>query len=138
MENDKLGIPPERKIRLMVVDDELDFLEIVKLNLEITNRFEILALPEAVDIVNKVHSFEPDIVLLDVLMPKVDGLTAIEMLNNDPMGKKIPIIILSAIDSTNDKLNAYKLGIVDYLSKPVEKSLLISRIEKALEFKNLK
>lgn len=123
------------KTRVMIVDDEEDFIKITKLNLEATEQYEVLALSTAKDIVSQVHIFNPDIILLDILMPSVGGIEACEMLNNDPAGKSIPIIIISALAKQQDKMKAYKLGVVDYIVKPVEKDQLIAKIEKALKDK---
>ncbi|MFH1783237.1 MAG: response regulator [Candidatus Omnitrophota bacterium] len=123
------------KRKVLIIDDEVDFLKIVKLNLEETNRYEILTSPTAKDIIEKLHSFKPDLILLDLLMPEVDGISACELLNKDPLGQKTPIIILSALDKNKDMLKAYKKGVVDYLVKPVDIQELTSKIEKALEYK---
>ena len=118
-----------------MVDDEKDFLFITKLNLEQSGKFEVLALSSAKDILSQFHSFKPHIILLDLLMPEMGGLEICEMLNNDPLGKGTPIIILSALDKDADKLRAFKAGVVDYLIKPIEDKELIGKIEKALQYK---
>ena len=123
------------KKKIMVVDDEEDFLEIVKLNLEKKDIYEVLTLSSAKDIIYELHRFKPDIILLDVLMPGIGGIDACSMLNKDPLGKNTPIIIVSALDKDQDKLKAYKMGVVDYLVKPVERSEVIAKIEKALKFR---
>ena len=120
------------KKKIMIIDDENDFLEITKLNLEQTNKYEVMALSQAKEIISQLHTFEPNLILLDILMPGIDGLKACEVLNEDPLGRITPIIILSALDKSQDKLKAYKLGVVDYITKPVDKNKLISKIEKAL------
>lgn len=125
------------KKKIMIVDDEEDFLEITKLNLEKTGKYEIMTLSSAKNIITKLHEFKPDVILLDVLMPGIDGLTACEMLNKDPLGISTPIIIISALSSNRDKLKAYKLGIVDYLTKPIDKNTIIASIEKSFKYKIL-
>ena len=124
-----------KKSRVMIVDDEEDFLKIVKLNLEASGKYEVLTLVSAKNIISEVHNFTPDIILLDLLMPMIGGIEVCEMLNKDSIGKDTPIIIVSALEKDQDKLKAYKEGIVDYLTKPIENSELIARIEKALAFK---
>lgn len=123
------------KSRVMIVDDEEYFLKLIKINLEKTGKYEVMALSSAKDIISQAHKFEPDVILLDILMPKIDGAQACGMLNEDSKGKKIPIIILSALDTDKDKLMMYKLGVVDFLVKPIEKDELIAKIEKALRYK---
>lgn len=120
------------KKKIMVIDDEPDFLAIVKTNLEETGRYEVKTLSSAKDLISEVYSFEPDVILLDMLMPGVGGAQACEILNEDPIGKCTPIIIVSALFKDQDKYSAYKEGINDYLVKPVGKDDLIAAIEKAV------
>ncbi len=123
------------KKRILIVDDEEDFLKITKLNLEDTGRYETLTLSSGKDIISRVHEFRPDIIVLDILMPGIGGIEACQMLNDDSLGAEIPIIILSALDKEQDKQKAYRLGVVDYVVKPIKKSVLIDKIEKALRLK---
>lgn len=119
--------------RIMVIDDEEQFLRMMKLNIEELGGYKVLTMAGAKDLIAQIHSFKPHLILLDLLMPGIGGLEACEMLNNDPLGKKIPIIILSALDKDIDKLKAYKLGAVDYITKPVNIDVLIEKIEKATQ-----
>ncbi|MFC1508136.1 PleD family two-component system response regulator [Candidatus Omnitrophota bacterium] len=121
------------KKRIMVVDDEVDFLTLIKINLETTGKYEVMTLSNSLDIIPKMQAFKPNIILLDILMPKMDGVEACKMLNADSIGKGIPIIMLSALDTDQDKLMMYKLGVIDFLVKPIEIDELIARIEKALK-----
>lgn len=123
------------KRKVMIVDDEEDFLKITKLNLEETGKFEVLALSDAKETISMLKIFKPDIILLDILMPAIGGIEVCEMLNNDPIGRSTPIIVLSALEKTADKLKAYKVGVVDYLIKPIELDTLVAKIEKALRLK---
>lgn len=123
------------KKRVLVIDDEEDYLKLTKLNLEETNNYEVMTLLSAKDIISRIHSFKPDIILLDMLMPAAGGVEACEMLNADQLGSRIPIIIVSALDKNADRLKAYKAGVVDYISKPAGKDELIAKIEKALQYK---
>ena len=123
------------KRKVMIVDDEVDFLKITKINLENTGKYEVQTLSDARDIISRIKSFNPDVILLDILMPKMDGVEVCKMLNQDPAGSRIPIIILSALDTDKDRLMMYKLGIVDFLVKPIEKDELIAKIERSLQNK---
>jgi DNA-binding response OmpR family regulator len=120
------------KKKILMVDDELDFLRMVKLNLEDSDKFEVLALSNANDIIAHLHSFKPDLVILDMVMLGLGGIEICDMLNQDKLGQSVPIIILSALDKDKDKLMAYKKGVVGYLTKPIEKDELIAKIESAL------
>lgn len=121
--------------RVLIIDDEVDFLTIAKLNLEATGLYQVMTLSNATDIISYVHSFNPNIILLDVLMPKMTGIEACELLNKDEKAANIPIIMLSALDKDMDKLRAFKVGVVDYMVKPVDAKTLMAKIEKALQFR---
>jgi DNA-binding response OmpR family regulator len=123
------------KKKVLIIDDEKDFLKITKLNLERTGKYEVMTSSDAKDIISQVHSFSPDIILIDMLMPGIGGLEACQMLNSDSVSIKIPIIVLTALDKNTDKLKAYKLGIIDYIVKPVDVDNFIAKIEKALQYK---
>ena len=115
------------KKKIMIIDDEEDFLKITKLNLEETGNYEVKTLSSAKNVIAEVHAFSPDVILLDLLMPTVGGIEVCEMLNSDSQGKTIPIIVVSAISKDTDKRTAYKLGISDYVVKPVEKTILLPK-----------
>ena len=123
------------KDKILIIDDEEDFLMIAKLNLESPGKYEVRTSPSAKEIISMVHDFKPKVILMDVLMPGVGGIDACGMLNNDPAGSKTPIIVISALSKIKDKLMAYKEGISDYLVKPVGKDELIAKIEKTLKYK---
>jgi len=124
-----------KKKKVMIVDDEVALLEIIKENLESTGKYEVQTLPDAKDIIQEVHHFAPDVILLDLLMPAVGGIEVCQMLNDDQTAKGIPVIVISALDKEADKLNAYEVGVIDYLVKPVKRDELLAKIEQALELK---
>jgi len=123
------------KKKILVVDDEESFLQMLKLNLEEAGPFEVTGLMNAKEILTTVHSFRPQVILLDLIMPTIGGLEVCEMLNNDPIGKTIPIIIVSALDKDVDKVKAFKLGVVGYLVKPIQTENVVALVNKSLEFK---
>ncbi|MBU2103332.1 MAG: response regulator [Candidatus Omnitrophica bacterium] len=120
------------KRKVMVIDDEENFLKIIKLNLEGTGQYEVLALSNAENILDELHRFKPDIIFLDLLMPSIGGIEICEELNRDALGSKTPIIIVSGLDKEQDKLKAYKLGVIDYLNKPIDLKTMLNVIDKAL------
>lgn len=122
------------KKKVLVIDDEEDYLRITKLNLEETNNYEVMTLASAKEVIPCVHSFKPDIILLDMLMPVVGGVEVCEMLNNDPFSSRIPVIIVSALEKNEDKIKAKKVGIMNYILKPAGKNELIAKIEKVLKY----
>ena len=123
------------KKKIMIIDDEVDFLKITRMNLESTGRYEVMTSADAKDVIPRLNKFKPDLILLDMIMSGVDGVDVCEILNNDDLGRTIPIIIISALEKKNDRLKAFKAGVVDYLIKPVGADRIIEAIEKALKFK---
>lgn len=115
----------------MIIDDDEDFTSTLKMGLEYSGNYEVRTFSEAKNIINHIHTFKPDVVLLDMLMPGDGGLDVCDMLNNDPFGRSIPIIIVSGLDKREDKIKAFKFGAIDYLVKPVDCAKLIRAIEKA-------
>lgn len=120
----------------MIIDDEEDFTLLLKIRLESLGNYEVATSSEAKDIINRIHVFKPDVILLDLLMPGIGGLDACEMLNNDPIGLTIPIIVVSGLDKSTDKIKAFKFGVTDYLVKPVDNNKLVESIEKAIKSKS--
>jgi len=119
--------------KIMIIDDEIDFLTIAKMNLEATGKYEIMTLLSGVDIIKYVAEFKPDIILLDIVMPKIDGVKVCKILKGDSESAEIPIIALTALDTDEDRLAMHKSGVVDFLTKPIEKDVLISKIEEVLQ-----
>ena len=118
--------------KILIVDDEKNFLTIIKINLELSNKYKVLTLSSAKNIISEVRRFKPDLILLDMIMPEIGGLDVCEILHDDPIGKNIPIVILSSLDNEKDKARAHMLGVVFYLEKSISKDELIASIEKAL------
>ena len=125
------------KKRIMIIDDEEDFGKLVKSSLERRGKYEVKGLLDAKDIVSQIKVFRPNLILLDLLMPSVGGIEACQMLNEEPIIRGIPIIILSALDKSVDMVKAYEVGVIDYIVKPVQLKELFAKIEKALENKTL-
>jgi two-component system, OmpR family, alkaline phosphatase synthesis response regulator PhoP len=120
------------KKRILMIDDEADFLKIVKLNLEKTNKFEVLTLLCANEIISHLRNFNPDLIILDMVMPGVGGLEVCDIISKDPIGQALPILILSALDKDQLETSNYKKAIAGYLAKPVQKDELIAKIESVL------
>ncbi len=125
------------KKRVLIADDEEDFVRMVKASLERREKYEVKALTSAKDILSEVKVFKPDIILLDLLMPSVGGIEACQMLNEEPSVRGIPIIILSGLDKNVDMVKAYEVGVVDYIVKPIEIGELFAKVEKVLGYKTV-
>jgi len=119
--------------RIMIIDDEIGFTNLVKLNLERTRCFEVHAVNNPLDAVAAAKAFKPHLILLDVMMPNKDGGELLAELEADEQLKNIPVMFLTA--STTSQLARAEQTVVygrPAIAKPVEPDELISRINEAL------
>ena len=126
----------ETKPLVLVVDDNEQNLELILAYLEDVDCQTISATSgiEALDIVRKKL---PDLVLLDVMMPKISGFEVCRRMKNDPQTADIPIIMVTALNELADIEKAINSGTDDFLSKPVNKWELITRVKTMLKLKHL-
>ena len=121
-----------RKIILMVDDDEIH-LSITELSLK--DEYDVYMVKsgaEALEFLSKGRII-PDLILLDILMPVMDGWIVFDKINDIAALKFTPIMFYTSLDEESAKEKAYELGAVDYITKPCEKSVLQSRIKETLE-----
>jgi serine phosphatase RsbU (regulator of sigma subunit) len=123
--------------KILVVDDEPYNVDYLSQELEELG-YETISAADGQEAINKIKSEQPDLVLLDIMMPIMDGFTVLELVKNDPLIRDIPIIIISAANSLDRVVKGIKLGAEDYLSKPFEPTLLRARITSSLEKKGLR
>ena len=120
--------------RVLVVDDEEDLLELVEYNLTKEGyRVACVATGEAA--INEARGTLPDLIVLDLLLPRVDGLDVCKVLKNDPKTQLIPIIMLTAKSEEADVVAGLELGADDYLTKPFSPRVLLARIKAVLRRK---
>jgi DNA-binding response OmpR family regulator len=105
--------------RILIVDDELEFAELVRYRLA-DERYEFEYAPRGMDAMNKVNLFRPDVILLDVMLPDLDGLTLCQALNRQPGTRQLPVILLSALDTTAMRAAGREAGARSFLGKPVD------------------
>ena len=122
--------------KVMIIDDDQAIASMFKMRIESSGDYEVTVYSEVKDIIMHIHDIRPNVILLDMLMPGIGGLDICDMLNHDPIGRAIPVIVVSGDDKPTDKLKAYKFGISDYLVKPVDDEKLMKAIEKAIELKS--
>jgi DNA-binding response OmpR family regulator len=114
-----------KRFRILVVDDEERILNFLTTKLKASG-YEVITAPNGVKGLEQVQSQEPDLVVLDLLMPKMDGL---EMLKQLRTFSPLPVIILTAKGADNDRIKGLQLGADDYLPKPFNPDELVARIE---------
>ena len=128
-----LEVEMERKQKILIIDDEEDFCHFVKLNLERTGKFEVLAASQAQAGISLAMVNQPDLILLDILMPDMDGSHVAENLLLEPTTKNIPIVFLTALAQKKEVESAEGvIGGRTFIAKPVNPQELIARIDMVL------
>ncbi len=124
-------MPDIKKRKVLVVDDEVALLEVMKTNLEIEGYEVVTEMSGETGFVSAIVE-QPDVIILDIMMPGVDGYEICQRLRAEPRTKYIPIIILTALDETQDVVKGFECGADDYLAKPFENPELFARIKSVL------
>jgi CheY-like chemotaxis protein len=126
-------LPAERKRPLvLVVDDEAAIRLLCRVNLRLEDMDTIEA-GDGEEALRKARSERPDLVLLDVMMPQLDGWQVANELSHDPATRELPVVFLSARAEPADYLHGYELGAVGYVTKPFDPTVLGSIITEVLE-----
>lgn len=113
--------------KVLIVDDEADILEIVSYNL-IKEGYEILTAKNGIEALDKASSFKPDLVILDIMMPKMTGVEVCKILRSRPEYNNTLIIFLTALSDESSQIKGFETGADDYVSKPISPKVLVSRV----------
>tara|TARA_B100000989_G_scaffold284799_1_gene251935 strand:+ start:6732 stop:7409 length:678 start_codon:yes stop_codon:yes gene_type:complete len=119
------------KQTILVVDDERDILDLIEYNLKIEG-FDVLKAENGEEGIRKAKESRPDLILLDIMMPKMDGLEAVEIMRRDKDLIKTPIIFLTAKSDEKTEIESLNKGGDDYITKPISTIKLVSRIKAIL------
>ncbi|MCW5318004.1 response regulator [Nostoc sp. KVJ3] len=131
-----MNIPVLETGVILIVDDNPNNLEVLSETLMDTG-WEILIAVNGEGAIAQAEYACPDIILLDVMMPGIDGFTACQRLKLNPVTCDIPIIFMTALSETVDKVKGLSLGAVDYITKPFEHEEVVARIKTHLQIRNL-
>ena len=118
--------------KILVVDDDADVVELLSFNLKQAG-YAIGSASNGVEAITKARSFHPDLIVLDVMMPELDGFGVCELLRRAPGTATIPILMLTAISSELGRMAALGSGATDFITKPFSPRQLVSRIEDLLK-----
>ncbi|AFV23460.1 response regulator receiver protein [Methanolobus psychrophilus R15] len=113
--------------KILIVDEEIDASTALKLALE-TEGYNVIEALDGYEGIMKAKSENPDIILLDIMMPGMDGFEVCQLLKADPASRHIPIIMLTAKGEVDDKVEGLELGADDYVTKPFNLKELKARI----------
>ncbi len=117
--------------KVLIVDDEADLVELLKTELE-AGGYDVLVALEGEQGIQKALLEKPDLLILDIMMPKMNGYEVLSRLRNNERTKRLPVIILSAKGETYSILDLQNLGATDYLIKPFESEEFLSIIQRYL------
>ncbi|UCC22768.1 MAG: response regulator [Planctomycetota bacterium] len=120
------------KAKILIVEDEPEILRTVQDRLEMY-KYEVLTACDGKEGLEKAIGERPDIVLLDVNMPVMDGFLMLEALRKHPEGAEIAVIMMTVRDQKEDIVRAEASGVEDYVAKPFELGELVDKVEKVLE-----
>lgn len=120
-----------QKAKVLIVDDELFNLDYLEQALEDSN-YQITTATNGQEALDKIQSGQPDLVLLDLAMPIMDGFAVLERVKADSILRDIPVIIISADHDSKSIVRGIKQGADDYLTKPVNAELLVKKVKEYL------
>ncbi|MEL6553153.1 MAG: response regulator [Cyanobacteria bacterium J06621_11] len=124
----------EKRSKILVVDDLLENLRLLS-SLLLEEGYEVKRAPDGAMALSNVPRFQPDLILLDIMMPEIDGYTVCQQLKADPNTQDIPIIFLSALDLTFDKIKAFEVGAADYINKPFHPAEVLARVKNQIRIR---
>jgi diguanylate cyclase (GGDEF)-like protein len=126
----------KKKKRILVVDDHEDNIELLRARLE-ARGYEVFGASDGQAALDQVESVSPDLILLDVMMPKMDGMEVVRRLKANKSLPFIPVIMQTALDSTENKVEGLDAGADDYITKPINFAELEARVNSLLRIKKL-
>lgn len=120
------------KKRILVIDDEPDLVKIIEARLKQADR-EVLVAYDGQEGLEKARTEKPDLILLDLMLPKLDGYKVCRILKFDKKYKNIPIVILTAKGQENDEKLGHEAGADAYLTKPYQHEVVLAKITELLK-----
>ena len=118
--------------KILVIDDDKAINELIKINFELAG-YEVIQSFNGIDGFQNAKQEHPDCIVLDVMMPEVDGFTVAQRIRQCSEIAEIPIIMLTALSQLNDKVKGFDTGVDDYLCKPFEIEELLVRVRALLK-----
>ena len=123
-----------KKKRILLVDDEVDFVEVLRVRLEDSN-YEVIVAYDGEEGLERAERDQPDLIILDVILPKISGFDVCRKLKIDENFKNIPIIMLTAKFQANDAKFGMAMGADAYITKPFEPRVLLEKMRELLDKK---
>lgn len=121
---------------VLIVDDNAQNLELLEIYMEDVSEVRVVTATNGLEALTKVAAESPDLILLDIMMPKMSGFEVCKRLKSDPKTRDITVVMVTALSETGDIERAAECGTDDYLSKPVDRKELVDLVHKLLLAKN--
>ncbi|MCP4701558.1 MAG: diguanylate cyclase [Gammaproteobacteria bacterium] len=125
---------PSQVNTILIVDDAPENIGVLS---ELLNTHELLIAKTGENVLEKARDTCPDLILLDIMMPKMDGFEICRCLKNEPKTREIPVIFMSVLSDLRDKIRGFELGAADYVSKPIQRQEVLARVNAHLTIRNL-
>jgi DNA-binding response OmpR family regulator len=123
--------------RILLVDDNPTNIDVLFNYLSVKG-YEVLVAEDGVTALERLSFVKPDLILLDIMMPHMDGFEVCRQLQAEPETKDIPVIFITALGSVEDKITGFKAGGVDYVTKPFQNEEILARIRNQLELRRMR
>ncbi len=120
------------KWRVLAIDDDADILEIIQVTLG--DEYEVIASRDPLLVVRYIKDVEPDLIILDIMMPKMSGYQVYDAVKRIPKFSAIPIMFLTAKNNPSDAIYGYKLGATSYLTKPFNPQRLLKNVDSFFKY----
>ncbi len=118
--------------KVLVIDDNPTIVELIKYAVNLQGAYNVVVAYDGVQGLERVYAEQPDCVIIDVKMPRLDGYQLARCLRGDPRTLNVPLIILSAMTREQDQMTGYLSGVDEYLTKPFKPSALNAAIERVI------
>jgi len=122
----------KRQPTVLLVDDNAQNLELLDAYMEDMPEARVVTARNGIEALAKVAEESPDVILLDIMMPKMSGFEVCKRLKSDPKTRDITIIMVTALNEMSDQERAAECGTDDYISKPIDKNALIQQVRNVL------
>ncbi len=117
-----------REKRILIVDDNLPNLELLEVYLESVDNVAIRTATDGIEAIAKIEEESPDLVLLDIMMPRMSGFEVCKQIKSNPKTRDILVVMVTALNETGDIERATECGADDYLSKPIDRGALVNLV----------
>lgn len=126
----------EQRNKILIVDDNVELVKLMEFNLSLLG-FHVLSAFDGEEALKKIDEAKPDLILLDITMPKMDGYEVCRRIKENKETRLIPVVLITALGKKEEKIKGLEAGANDFLTKPVDESELIARINALIKLKTI-